>query len=387
MERELLGVFVRDYLTFHAAQRSNLTARVLVFRPARTGLGDTFGQLMLAYWTAVVSERVFLFDWQRPFPVEHVFETADNRTNLFLQRKTDMDVDTLRADLAILDSSLNSRAQFAKIVASTTQVVVMSMAVAPTLAVLKDLVRNSQHAEIRAMHPGNALSFTSNANCQRALMHHALQLNAALRHNQRTQARALGLYAPIAHSMTSGFPLLQFASWQQRWRGESGRPYVAVHARLGTGVGETAGRFERIARNLIVPARCLAARAVHLSLLIGSPPLPIYLATDTPAFRTEFANAVREASHARVAVKHGNWSIVHSSKLQFFTSSRNLSRYFDSAEWHAIWAGYMDLIMLGHAKHIIALHSTFPKFAFALGTAESLTELHNDICFTEQKWS
>lgn len=384
IERELLTVFVRDYLSYHIANYRNKTARRLVFKPFRTGLGDTFGQFMLAYWTAVVTKRVFLIDWKRPFPLQDWFETADHRTEMFLQNEDEISklgingqID--KSSIVVLDGSEQSKTRFINIVESITRTVVFSMGSSPPRDTLIALVGRN----LKNFQPREAVNFLGNVNCQRAVMHHIVRLNHEIRSEHIIHARAMGLRIPSDTSKSNWNPAA--LTWRQP-RDTRGQGYVAVHARIGEGVGETTGRFQRVVKNLTIPARCLASRAVHISFMTGTPPPPVFLATDTPSFRAEFTRAVNEASHGRVSVLHGNWDVIHSSKLDFQMRNQKLSRENNTIEWNGIWASYMDLIMLGHAEHLIALQSSFPRLAFALGTAETFTELHSDICTVQEQW-
>ena len=118
----------------------------------------------------------------------------------------------------------------------------------------------------------------------------------------------------------------------------------------------------------------------------GNPALPVYLATDTPDFRRIFEKAVKMGSHGRVEVLAGDWAVVHTTRMlprHGHPSTPKLRSHFS----HVMWGTYIDLVMLGHAEHIVALYSSFSRFALALGNAETLIELQNDICVEEERWS
>lgn len=379
-EFRLLKYFVRDYIAFHAANRKN-ASRILLFRPYPSGMGDQFRALVFAYWTAVLSRRVLLIDWQEPFSVENLFETANESTDMFFRKE--IDIDPLAASShAMLNSSEQSHSTLAEIVESNIHTVVHSpWLVAPTITLTRLASRNFPHrstvSEIRML--------LVSVNFQRSVAHLVLRLSPSIRDFHFLNCRSMRLkcgksssLSRIAHSFNAPQDFVA-------------RPYISVHARLGLGVGESGERFIKVSKNVLVPARCLASRAVRLALLAGTPALPIFLATDTPAFREIFQNVVTEMSSGRVAVLNGNWSVAHSNKvahdlLRSQMKKNKLIGLSRSKAWESVWGSYMDLVMLGHGEHVVALYSSFVRFAMAIGDAETLTELRNEICTNDEHW-
>lgn len=186
---------------------------------------------------------------------------------------------------------------------------------------------------------------------------------------------------------------------------ENERRYIGVHARLGVGVGEMGHhRFRDLSRDMGKAARCLARRAVKLSQLGYRPELwdrmraagkgtgaerkkqttiPIFLATDSPTFRPVFADTVRRLSKGTMRVIHGHWNVVHSNHVPWGNAlSGNEDDELQKAN-NGFWGLSMDLIMLGHAEHVISMYSTFPRFAVAIGEASTLIELRPERCSGE----
>lgn len=370
-QRDLFDLFIADYLRFHAAHRRN-GSRVLIFRPARAGMGDTFGRLCYAYWVAVVSRRVLLVDWHEPFTIEGLVESVDTRTDMFFRDGVDAPENVPSAHIVTGENGIHNK--LIGLLESTTTTVVMSTKTLPPVSVLETLAQRRFRAtrSVRTI-----VNFMSSIEFRRAILYHVLHLSAAIRRDH-----------------------VHFASRRDLAANGQGRPYIAVHARIGKGVNERSGRFVRTSGDEgAAAARCLAARAVALSVLLagGSELLPVFLATDTPAFRMVFSEAVRAASGGRTQVVSGDWAVMHSTKLA-------QRRQLDAAkaektaqkvqkvqkaqtgdeDWAVVWGGYMDLVMLGHAEHIVALYSSFPRLALALGNAHSLTELRNDLCYAEK---
>lgn len=188
-------------------------------------------------------------------------------------------------------------------------------------------------------------------------------------------------------------------------RPENERRYIGVHARLGVGVGEMGHhRFRDLSRDMGKAARCLARRAVKLGELGYRPELwdrmraagtgtgaegkkqttiPIFLATDSPTFRPVFADTVRRLSKGTMRVVHGHWNVVHSNHVPWGNALSGNERNKSQKANNGFWGLSMDLIMLGHAEHVISMYSTFPRFAVAIGDASTLIELRPERCFGE----
>lgn len=186
---------------------------------------------------------------------------------------------------------------------------------------------------------------------------------------------------------------------------ESERRYIGVHARLGVGVGEMGHhRFHDLSRDMGKAARCLGRRAVQLAELgyrrelwdrmraarpgAGAEQkkqttIPIFLATDSPTFRPVFADTVRRLSRGTMRVVHGHWNVVHSNHVPWGHVLPGNDLDESQKANNGFWGLSMDLIMLGHAEHVISMYSTFPRFAVAIGDASTLIELRPERCFGE----
>lgn len=379
IERRLLDVFIKEYMLFHAANRRNAT-RILLFRPHPTGMGDQFSSLIFSYWTAVLSRRLLLVDWQLPFSIERFLETASKTTDMFIRPGSDF-VHSNRVSRAFLNSSEESHARFIQIMESDTHAVFHSPWIAAPRTVLRLFAERNRAHDLSVTDVHRLLL---NVNFHRAIAHFVFRLGPGIRNAQNHECNIMGLAcasATIQTEFVSDFKNLQLHR----------RPYIAVHGRIGTGVGELGSRFWKVAQDILIPARCLASRAVRLAMLAGNPALPIFLATDTPRFREVFHRVVYNMTHGRIEVVNGNWSVAHSNKIAHRISLRHaggVKAVGDEAikEQNNVWSSYLDLVMLGHAEHIVALYSSFPRFALAVGNAETLTELRNDICTNVESW-
>lgn len=369
----ILKFFITDYIAFHKANRKH--GRRLVFTQAGGGLGDRFQGMFYAYWVAVMTRRIFLVDWNQPFPLDDFLQGAENGLDLFYDREKDR-IPLLRhqngtkvPDMSFVTGKTTVQKEFEAIIQSRTHTVRMESSRLWN-RFTKRFYEDHKAAGISARQLMEAFG---SINFKRMFLHHVFRIKDSVRVRHEEMSRSMGIRA--------------YGEWKKKRRG---RPYIAVHARLGKGVGEISQRFEDIMEELKTPAMCLATRAILLSLNSGSPPLPVFLATDTNEFREVFSESVRRMSHNRVRVASGDWNAVHTKdvvvSLQHLLESRNNTQRegIESART-ALWESYADLLMLGQAEHIVALYSSFPRLAFALGDAESLTELRNELCLEEQR--
>lgn len=357
LEREGIHFFVDKYLLFHKQNRYN-GRRYLIFSPTGAGgIGDRTNYLIYTYWLAVLSRRVFLVDWQQPYQVTRYLTSARRGVNLFYDEKHDR---PRRVTARVLHSTLHTAFLNAThlqnpweetILMSNTRTVVASRRGFPNSfsAAFLDFNRPK---ELRRV---DLLSLRSNHHLRRAILHHVFRTHDNLRHSHLVKALSLGLRTPYT-ALSRNAPTT---------------PYIAVHARIGIGIGEGAGRFTNIGNKQYEAAKCLATRAIALSNMASPSQLPIFLATDTLQFRKIFRDAVTDLSNRRIPVVTGEWNVVHTGRMHL-NRTKGLQ--------NAISGSYMDLVLLGHAQHIVAFYSSFPRLALWLGDAESLTEIRNELC-------
>lgn len=323
-------------------------------------MGDRTDCLLHAYWMAVISNRVFLVDWQHPFPLQDLLDNASPGVNLFYDANRDA-----KRGISARDERNSAFVQFMNgtshdndwdeaLLMSKVRTVVAKRQRQPRM-LSEDLLSFAKPEGVSTMLTSN---WRGNPSLRRAIFHHAFRVSDGARRSQMNLTKSLGLNGKLV--------------------------YVAVHARLGIGVGEPLGRFGKISVKQRRAAKCLASRAVRVSLMTGIPTPPVFLATDTPAFRETFRMAVREMSAGRVKVVSGEWDVVHSNKMTPIADEEPEVK--DERLIRVIWGSYMDLLVMGHARHIVGLYSSFPRLAFALGDAETLTELRNEICLDVDRW-
>lgn len=401
--RDIYKYFFEDYFRFHSKQRQNKSTNILIFRPHPTGMGDRFRPFIFAYWCAVISKRLFLVDWRAPFPLSTFLETAAPDTSFFYDdyRRVNANNSNIQKDgndeesTVVFNSKINMN-NFAHTLESNKRSVIMCMHNPPTDGVMSKYAKRKVPFKIR--NPLKLSSITRSADFQRAFFHHVFRVSKHIRNDHRYTCQKLGLRCPslvTSHEQQGNTTTLTHDTNTNDQEGDDNndgvpnRPYIGVHARLGLGLGEgKMDRFYPLSKNTLVPARCLASRAVRLSLLAGKPALPIFLATDTTDFRDLFRDVVYEISDGRVPVVFGDWDVGHTDRL--YGQHQPVGYTFDRKtfpdEWKVVWATYMDLILLGHAEHVLSIFSTFPILAQALGDGISLTQLKPDVCTIKESW-
>lgn len=364
-ERHLYDIFVTQYVSFHRSRRHSNSSAVLIYRPLRTGFGDRYQRLLKAYYLAVLSGRVLLIDWQTPFALEEFIENANENTDFFFRAEND----TRRAtyDSALhLDDYNDDEGKYFMLLDSLKENDVLVV----------DTPRVSNEALVRyatARMPKSssiAAQFLTNVNMHRAVWHNCLRLRPTVLQSTKRYLGSFGLRM----SGREG----EGRSWWHL------REYIAVHARMGIGLNESNdSRFVQNDTELETYARCLATRAVAATSLAGIPPLPIFLATDTPAFREVFVKNVH-AIDSKVSVVYGDGPVMHSNDMARRIKLKERDGEYTDEERttfeRIVAATYTDLACIAFSAHTIALYSSFPRFAVAVGNAESLAELKVDVC-------
>ena len=284
-----------------------------------------------------------------------------------------------KADYVFLTNNKTLVPKYERYIASNISIVVLNTNRTPKKFSTDSIQTND--ANITRTH---IVNFSGDPNFQRAVLHHVLRFNPRIRSDIRKVATSLSL-CPGPERQNGNFFSGRFGSLNKRKsKKKKFRPYIGVHARVGVGVGEQGTRFTEISQKLRAAARCLGSRAIRISQMAGSPALPIFLATDTPKFREIFQEEVKKMSHGQVDVVTGDWNIVHLAQLggkgKVMTNDRK------KKDWEAMWGSFVDVIMLGHAEHILALYSSYPRLALAIGDAETLVEIKNEICLEREDW-
>lgn len=391
--------FFDDYIGFHAKHRHSPSSPVLIFSPRRKGLGDTLRTLIFAYWTAALSRRVLLIHWNEPFPFEWFMNNANHSTDLFLR----LDRLSLK-NITASTTWIRTRKDYKRFYNITSvphqynqshQLVGLSPHTPPLPFLLHEFVRRV--APWRIDHPRELISLIHNLGFQSLFLNHVIRLSDSmsdiyLQHcvhlnlscptyiTQRSLSRITCTNASFTHPTLDTVKHL--------------RSYVAVHSRMGLGVGEEETiRFRNYSKRHTSVAKCLANIALPLALgtqdhkgnnsLATVDVLPVFLATDTISFRSVFQRQVRHLSNDRVSVVFGDWDVAHSIDLgknpSVFGEQTSIAEN-NERELKVMQAIYLDLLFLGHARHIITFPSKFSDIAQAFGHSKPMTIVNAKLC-------
>lgn len=379
--RSLLEKYIVDYMEFHKEHRKLKSSRLLIFRPVSTGIGDRFERLIFVYFAAVISNRIFVIDWQRPFPIENFVTSAQHGSNLFFDHHSD-NFHGSKYNEIVLDKDLHNSTFFRSVILSAERNVVMTMINRPDRSTLESL------AERKFGKCGGQNEWTlfiGNHLCRRAVLHHVVKIN----HDYAVQFLKYALHMNLLDDIilptykTQAIGDIGLAQNQEEEFTFRSIPtnYISVHARLGVGVGENNDpRFGSMVNSPEIPIKCLANRAVRLAFGMPKQARRIFFATDSPSIRQLFVESVAEQGNGRLKVVHGNWDAFHTNHIDRGRGLKDSRTQGRENKWKAIRGVYMDLLAVGKARHIVAMKSTFPLLAFNIGTAETLTLLHVDNC-------
>lgn len=369
--------WINDYITWHRENRHNKKVRRMIFKSNSAGIGSRFQGLLNAYLISVLTRRVFLIDWEDPFPFRDTFEataasdflydpTVDNRSSSWITVKLTKDA-THRRDLRDVyrpDTDTIFRAAYNSL---HNDYIIQDIA----LAYQKVCSQAPEKYPYRqcpkeGISPGAFTSVTTVV--FRMISSLVFPPNRKWRDLQLQSNKRLGL---------SSYKSDQ--SSQYSHGADVGTPYVAVHARLGLGVGE--GHLERFRKqsmpeNFSKLAQCLARQSLVRARAQGfRKAFKIFLATDTPHFREKFEDAMH-AIAPKVHVLYSEEEVVHISTIHRNSSDKTPLR-------ETYLKSLVELLTLGDAADLVSLKSDFSLLGFRLGSAPQHCRIENVLRFME----
>eukprot|EP00172_Hildenbrandia_rubra_P000726 Plantae.Rhodophyta-Hildenbrandia_rubra.ctg14.p1 GENE.Plantae.Rhodophyta-Hildenbrandia_rubra.ctg14~~Plantae.Rhodophyta-Hildenbrandia_rubra.ctg14.p1 ORF type:complete len:458 (-),score=48.16 Plantae.Rhodophyta-Hildenbrandia_rubra.ctg14:1283-2656(-) len=326
---------IDDYTKWHRKNRHS--GKKLVWRcPQRFcgGLGDRIRSLVLTYFVAVVNERVFLIDWNDPVPL----------SDLLVPNLIDWRFDPQK-DSPPWDSPPNPvKPLVPRAINYANPDLILSLP-NHTLIVAERVAANFP----RVLNASNSRFY--NLLKESRIPLHTFDINRAV---LRALFKPSSALSKRKNNLRSALRIQ--------------RPYLAIHARVGVGVGEMkkyAGRFSQFANNLDIVAYRLVKVVVDrkkLENITGS--CSVFLATDTPALRPLFEKEIRRQDKSLKLIG-GNWVPHH------YIESNRVGRSEINAHHKAFWDMVLDLTMLGEAQSFVHLRSGFSDAALWLGNAKS----------------
>lgn len=348
IEEQSISFWISRYLQWHSLNRYNGT-RSVVYQTNRGGIGDNVRAMLDVYALAVLTQRLFLIDMRKPYPISILVSESSQKRFIVNDTRLDAAVKEKKpwiASLKLPNDAANAPKLMLKLLREGTNTVVLnsgprvtSAALNAELAELK--IRNSQSS------PPRFSQMTQRA-ITRSLLEPSLALsmsfNATL---SRLQLCIDNIYCPSGSSR-----------------------YVAVHARLGGGVGEgNHRRFAFIKGSEEKLAKCYAREVGKIARIAKLREPVVYIATDTLTFRpTLHRHLVQEIQNVRVV--HLQQDVRHINRIPVGTAV-GLDIFKSQHE---------EMLLLGHATHIVAMWSGFSRAAFWRGNAEKLKYITKDGC-------
>lgn len=356
IERRTIKYFFDDYIEFHIKHRFK-SNRYFLFSPTPAGLGDRSFWLVRAYWVAVLSRRILLIDKISASALLSLLSPVSKDFNLIYNESIDISRRVTGINhqhsnsTAYLKANWNPPVEDEFLLLSNVRTVVCKCNT--TLSMSREFIERTRPENISVQiidRIGKSHIFA------RILYNHVLRI--------RDDVRARYL------SEMDNLDLLRRGDGND---GERTKSFVAVHARIGEGLGEVKGRFQDASSNKAKFATCLARRAISI-IRRWQLDNVIYLATDTPGFTKIFNATVLQMGYGQsfYNVRSSDWRALHSAR-GYRGNDTQLSLNRSS----------VDLAILGHSKHIVALYSSFPRLALWIGKTHSLTEITNSVCLEE----
>lgn len=333
-------VFTSDYLRFHKMYRH--TAPRLVYRLClrQPGLGDRLTGFLHAYVSAVLTGRIFLIDWRYPFDIAGLllsnsgarfyYEESDDRMEK--QKKT------LHCLTKCVPGNLTQYGDSFTVVQNRTQ---------PML--VRDIVRIAR----------NHLHFAPAARFLKGFGENSFDDEGMPSEGE--------VFGEIFRAVLRTSP--QMNRFMIEHAGElMERRFIAVHARLGTGVREGGPRFEgKVSWNEL--AECLGRKALAMSTRLHGDGT-LFLATDSPGFRHVFRRVVGKLGGKERNVLFGTWGTKHVGRMRA-GNERDL-KLFKMA--------LMDCLLLGRGIGMVSTRSRFATMGAYFGGIKEREEVEPGKC-------
>ncbi|CAN8067549.1 unnamed protein product [Agarophyton chilense] len=336
--KRFLDIVVADYNGWHRKQRNLCdtnrsharSLRLLVFRGSNVnyGLGDHFRGLLHSYLKAVASGRFFLIDMPKALPLYKMLR------NPVLSNFT--------YDATVFSSEPEE----------------------------ESVVRGDSKFQDLGMYLKSS-RVVFETSLTRLYVKHFLRIPEYYPHlpfSQQLKKGGLDKFE-IEHSVVAPFllqALFETSPSLLRTIREKdafpGQPFLASHARLGQGLGETQSRFNFTKEGQTIRSvstcfgRIVGLVAKHIGLN------NVLVATDTQMALKWIAEGVR-TEHARALVATIEGPVVHTSTLR---GSEGTNESYEAYE-----RAFVDLGLMARAQGLVALNSGFSRLAAWMGA-------HND---------
>lgn len=343
--RKFLDYFVTEYLQWHKITRLAIDkqpkranrVRLLVFQgmEENVGFGDRIRSIIHTYLAAVASKRLFLIDLRHPFPWEEILINPKGYnftfdSSIFTWKNTEISIVSDRKDLTNIDRYI----QPSRVILQKSY---------PTLMVprvLKNISGKEKNEIFRKLKDENLTDFVP-------LTEHVVPFILK------------ALFRPSKKLKTS---ILSSAPFKRK-------TFFSVHARLGIGVGEDAGRFSLEENNLTLDtySTCLGKLAAYQAKTKNIS--KFFIATDTEEAKTYLRSGILSKIPAAF-VRESTVIAKHVS----FLDSRNksdLSHFIN---------GISDIGVLSMGKSILFIRSGFADMARWFGAMTEYSRVTRRHC-------
>lgn len=266
----LTEALVFRYMRFYKQNRFNPEARKLIYTSEgnSSGFGDRFRGILYTYQLALLSQLVLLISWQEPFPIDLLFKSAP-KVSVFYDPRIDpgplpvsswirgrrrtYPIPTVAKPLPFCACNLEEPG----ILLSREKVVVVRTQVKPSLCKLREALRTHAHLPAaREQTPALKDKSMSSSSWLRGAI-----FSLIFRELLQPAPPLIARLASMREELRAIVP----SRLRVDHKGHS-RGYIAVHARIGYGVGEgKIGRFNLAKKgaNITLIASCLAKSAAE----------------------------------------------------------------------------------------------------------------------------
>lgn len=372
-----LNFWVKRHLLWHDLNRFNTASRKLIFRVIGAGLGDHIKALVAVYGYAVLTRRVLLIDWVKPYPISEVLSKRARRRFVYRAELDGVEGAghhfNFKYGHGIPDYMMN-------LMASDEHTVFLKTGPAQTPNEIMDKLRGERWNNLTLP----KFNWAARRTITRILLEPSIELDSEVQSLQRHYSLCAHgtlclLEYSLLHRVRSIFTRGGAASLLPP------RHYFTVHARLGLGTGETHySRFKSSEGNEQRMAECFARQvlkhrndfAVSTLSTRGDantePPVAVFVASDTASWRPLFKQVMQrylpDAHVVHLDDKPGHWRAIP-------TDSEAGRRTF--------LAQHAEMLLIGDATRVIAFSSGFPETGFWRGRGRHFTRLDPDKCLRE----
>jgi len=258
--------WVDRYVKWHSKARKDRAVRRLIFKACRSGIGDNLHGLIRTYAYAVLSHRVLLIEWNEPELMREIMD--ENSADQFLLNSTTFSY--LNESEPIVLTWRDSFEKILPVFYGTEKDVYFTTGAGPYI---RQHVVDEYETKCNTKLP--KLDFKTSRKIIREIL--------------KPSSYFIGLKKTAQKK-------LQICGTQENNGDKSPckNPYIALHARIGAGIGEgSIRRFKKLSKRQKSIAACIAYAVYAASKDLYQNPKTVFLATDTISFRETFRKELR----------------------------------------------------------------------------------------------